>query len=85
MLLENKDNHMETIAVQLVSVSDKELTAKTESNQLITISTAETNKKDRSFWQSLKDIARAKIWVPVTKGTHQLLQYDWLTVAPEMA
>ncbi|KRM76957.1 hypothetical protein FC82_GL000755 [Secundilactobacillus collinoides DSM 20515 = JCM 1123] len=76
---------METIAVQLVSVSDKELTAKTESNQLIKIATTANNKRDRSFWQSLKDIARAKIWVPVTKGTHQLLQYDWLTVAPEMA
>lgn len=79
MLLDEK----ETIAVQLVTVSAGELTAKTEDDQLITIKADKTLRSDKSFWRILKDIAKEKIWVPVTRGTHQLLQYDWL--APTQA
>lgn len=77
MLLENHD--VETIAVQLIDVNGTEMTAKTENNDLIKIETQDQVKKDRSFLQVMKDIAKAKIWLPVTKGTHQLLQYDWLS------
>lgn len=77
MLLENHD--VETIAVQLIDVNGTEMTAKTENNDLIKIETQDRVKKDRSFLQVMKDIAKAKIWLPVTKGTHQLLQYDWLS------
>ncbi|MBT9672535.1 hypothetical protein GPK34_10915 [Secundilactobacillus kimchicus] len=74
MLLDEK----EAIAVQLVKVSAEELTAKTEDNQLITIKADKKQRADKSFWRILKDIAKEKIWVPVTRGTHQLLQDDWL-------
>lgn len=80
MLLENSE--IETIAVQLISVDEAKMTAKTENNQLIEIKPDHVATKDKSFWQSLKDIAKAKIWLPVTKGTHQLLQYDWLSATP---
>ncbi|WP_054699142.1 hypothetical protein [Secundilactobacillus odoratitofui] len=82
MLLDHAE--VETIAVQLVNVSESSMTAKTETNEIIKIKPSETAKKDHSFWQSMKDIAQAKIWLPVTKGTHQLLQYDWLSAMPAM-
>lgn len=80
MLLDNSE--VETIAVQLVDVDESKMTAKTENNKLIQINPSEIAKTDKSFWQSMKDIAKAKIWLPVTKGTHQLLQYDWLSATP---
>lgn len=80
MLLDN--SQIETIAVQLVDVDESKMTAKTENNDLIQIKLSDVTKKDKSFWQSMKDIAKAKIWLPVTKGTHQLLQYDWLSATP---
>lgn len=80
MLLDN--SKVETIAVQLVDVNESKMTAKTENNEMIQIKPSATAKHDKSFWQSMKDIAKAKIWLPVTKGTHQLLQYDWLSATP---
>ncbi|MCH5461708.1 hypothetical protein HC026_03595 [Lactobacillus sp. LC28-10] len=80
MLLDSSE--IETIAVQLVDVNGSNMTAKTENNDLIQIKPNAILKNDKSFWQSMKDIAKAKIWLPVTKGTHQLLQYDWLSATP---
>ncbi|MTV82802.1 hypothetical protein [Secundilactobacillus folii] len=80
MLLDNSE--VETIAVQLVHVDGSKMTAKTENNRVIEIQPGEGEKRDKSFWQSMKDIAKAKIWLPVTKGTHRLLQYDWLSATP---
>lgn len=82
MLLDNSE--IETIAVQLVDVNETQMTAKTENNDLIQIKPSGVTKEDKSFWQSMKDIAKAKIWLPVTKGTHQLLQYDWLSATPSI-
>ncbi|KRN21217.1 hypothetical protein FD14_GL001348 [Secundilactobacillus similis DSM 23365 = JCM 2765] len=74
--------NLETIAVQLVQVTPTVVTAKTETNQIIEIKPAPHDQHDHAFWQSLKDIAQAKIWLPVTKGTHELLQHDWLSTMP---
>ena len=71
-------NENETIAVQLVTVSAEKLTAKTENDVLITIKPDKTLRADKSFWRILKDIAKEKIWVPITRNTHELLAYDWL-------
>lgn len=80
MLLDN--SQIETIAVQLVDVNQSKMTAKTENNEMIQIKPSAVAKSDHSFWQTMKDIAKAKMWLPVTKGTHQLLQYDWLSATP---
>ncbi|GAK47309.1 hypothetical protein LOSG293_040550 [Secundilactobacillus oryzae JCM 18671] len=78
MLIEGAFNQNSTIIpVQLIMVTPQRLMAVTETNQMIEVNVA--NKAcDKTFWESLQDIARNKIWIPITKAGHYLIDTDWI-------
>ncbi|KRN29053.1 hypothetical protein IV38_GL001269 [Lactobacillus selangorensis] len=73
------ENLNDVYDVQLTLVNNYQIQAVTESGQQIEVKPTATQKNDPLFWAAVKDIAKAKIWLPLSKNMHQLLSYDWLS------
>ena len=75
--------NIESVKIKSIESHDKVL-ATTENGQIIELHITEQQKKDRLFWESLINILRAELWLPLQKRTHELLQNDWLTNEPTL-
>lgn len=75
MLIQNQN--IESVKIQRIDRQDR-VFATTESGEMIELHITEQQKKDRLFWESLVNILRAELWLPLKKKTHELLQTDWL-------
>lgn len=51
--------------------------AKTEAGKYVNINLSDQERHDPLFWESITNIAKAKLWVPIGERFHQLLSYDW--------
>ncbi|PWF99775.1 hypothetical protein [Levilactobacillus bambusae] len=78
MLIDDTKHADDIISVRLVTVNKTELTAITEDQQLVTVTIPKKSKQDHLFWQTLKDIAKNEIWVPITKIGHALVNSGWM-------
>ena len=62
---------------QVIKVNNKTITLKTEDNEIITVDRPKSTIKDKLFLETMIDILRSGIWIPVNKKLNQLLRYDW--------
>ncbi len=79
IIMLNQMPAVESVQINRIENHDK-VFATTESGQEIELHITDQQKKDRLFWESLINILRAELWLPLQKRTHELLQNDWLTV-----
>ncbi|MCD2255576.1 hypothetical protein ACNAN0_00540 [Agrilactobacillus fermenti] len=68
------------ITTQLFDINYPNIYALTETGHVVQVKPTAKQKKDPLFWRILEKIKNAKIWIPVSKTKHQLLEDDWLSV-----
>lgn len=83
MLLDSDKKIKNIMNAQIVKVFYPVVIAKSEYGSLIKIKLSKKELTDPLFWASIKNVAQAKLWVPVGKYYHQLLDNDWL-LEPEL-
>ncbi|MBZ4025032.1 hypothetical protein K7E17_04255 [Ligilactobacillus salivarius] len=75
--VEVKINENDIVPAQVIKVNNKTITLKTEDNEIITVDRPKSTIKDKLFLETMIDILRSGIWIPVNKKLNQLLRYDW--------
>ena len=75
--VEVKINENDIVPAQVIKVNNKIITLKTEDNEIITVDRPKSTIKDKLFLETMIDILRSGIWIPVNKKLNQLLRYDW--------
>ena len=75
--VEVKINKNDIVPAQVIKVNNKTITLKTEDNEIITVDRPKSTIKDKLFLETMIDILRSGIWIPVNKKLNQLLRYDW--------
>jgi hypothetical protein len=81
MLLDQDQKIKNIIAAQIVKVFYPFVIAKTEYGELVNLNLSTAEKGDPLFWDSIKRVLESRLWVPVGKKYHQLLDYGWVTPA----
>lgn len=66
------------LEVQLIGHEDNKIKARTSAGKYIFVYPTTEQSNDPLFWKCLKDIINNKLWLPITKQLHQLLDNDWL-------
>jgi len=72
----------EVLTARLVAINANAIMAETESGAYLKILPSQKQRTDPLFWESIRAIVKAKLWVPVSKMKHQLLDTDWLETIP---
>ncbi|KRO16926.1 hypothetical protein [Lacticaseibacillus saniviri] len=75
-------NTSDILTAQLTAIQYPNITAETESGHQILIQTNQKQRKDPLFWESMRAILKAQLWIPVSKQWHQLVATDWLATMP---
>lgn len=75
--VEVKINENDIVPAQVIKVNNKTITLKNEDNEIITVDRPKSTIKDKLFLETMIDILRSGIWIPVNKKLNQLLRYDW--------
>lgn len=71
-------NELDVLTAQLTAVTYPNIQARTDQGTTITVHTSPQQRNDPAFWQSIRAIVKARLWVPVSKRLHQLSDTDWL-------
>lgn len=74
----NDPNMREYLEVQLIGHENNKIKARTRTGEYIFVYPTARQARDPLFWQCLKDIINNKLWLPITKQFHHLLENDWL-------
>lgn len=82
MLLDHDSKIMNVMAAQITKVFYPFVVAKTETGDYLHINLSDKEREDPLFWDELRSILKAKLWVPVGRKYHQLLDNGWLVAAP---
>lgn len=81
MLIDNNP-HIHTITpARITKVAYPNVIAQTEAGSYVNVKLSDQQRQDPLFWESIKNVAKAQLWVPVGERFHQLLSYDWMFVA----
>ncbi|KRM12318.1 hypothetical protein ABTQ33_05090 [Paucilactobacillus suebicus] len=83
MLLDEDAKILNIINAQIVKVFYPFVIAQSEYGEMIKVNLSSNEFNDSLFWDSIYRVFKAKLWVPIGKKYHQLLDNDWLL--PEMA
>ena len=75
-------NTSDVLTARLTAINAATIFAETENGALIKIVPNQKQRTDPLFWESIRAILHAKLWVPVSKMRHQLLDTDWLEALP---
>ncbi|KRL47569.1 hypothetical protein [Lacticaseibacillus manihotivorans] len=75
-------NELDVFTAQLEAINYPNIEAHTETGAEIVIHTNQKQREDPAFWQSIRAILKAQLWVPVSKTWHQLSDSDWLAPSP---
>ncbi|MCK8607401.1 hypothetical protein [Apilactobacillus ozensis] len=78
MLLDDVKNAEPIISAQLKNRGNHQFLVIDENNQTYKLNIDKKYRTDKLFWSSLYSIAKEKLWIPVTKKSHQLISNDWL-------
>ncbi|WP_461240442.1 hypothetical protein [Paucilactobacillus sp. N302-9] len=78
MLLDQDQKIKNIIAAQIVKVFYPYVIAKSENGEFLKINLSANEKQDPLFWDSLTSILSAKLWIPIGKKYHQLLDNGWV-------
>ena len=76
-------NELEVFTVKLETIDYPNIQAHTETGAELVIHTNQKQREDPAFWQSVRAILKAHLWVPVSRYQHELSDSDWL--APKLA
>ncbi|MBD7894802.1 MULTISPECIES: hypothetical protein [Limosilactobacillus] len=79
MTLKETASQPNIVAAKIIAISNKKVTVVTEEGHLLMIPLTKEYRQDKTMLESLKDILRAGIWIPVNKKLRKLFSYDWLT------
>ena len=64
------------VPAQIIGLGTNSITLRTENNEIVKVKQPATAKKDTVFMQTMKDILKSGLWIPVNKKLNQLLHYD---------
>lgn len=78
MLLDQETTITNIVAAQIIKVFYPFVIARTETGAYLQLNLSPTEQNDPLFWDELRSILRAKLWVPIGKHYHQLLDNGWL-------
>lgn len=84
MLLDHDSKMMNIMAAQITKVFYPFVLAQTETGEYLHLNLSDTERDDPLFWDELRSILEAKLWVPVGRKYHQLLDNGWLVSDPSM-
>ena len=77
------DKQTNIVSAQVVDVKSNKITLKTEEDEVIEVARPKSAAYDMLFIQTMKDILKSGIWIPVNKKLKQLLRYDWFETPVE--
>ena len=83
MLLDTDPKIKNITAVQLVKVTYPLVIAKTEDGEFVKVKLSDDQLQDPLFWDTLKNIRKSQLWVPLGRHFDQLLSNDWLMPAAQ--
>lgn len=83
MLLDHDAKMINIVAAQITKVFYPFVVAKTEQGDYLHINLSDKEIEDPLFWDELRSILNAKLWVPVGRKYHQLLDNGWLVSEPK--
>lgn len=78
MLLDSDKKIKNIMNAQIVKVFYPFVIARSEYGSLIKIRLSKKELTDPLFWESIRNVSQERLWVPVGKNYHQLLDNDWL-------
>lgn len=78
MLLDTDPKIKNINAAQIVKVMYPLVIAKTEAGEYVKVKLSDEQMQDPLFWDTLRNIRKSQLWVPLGKHFHQLLSNDWL-------
>lgn len=78
MLLDTDPKIKNISAAQIVKVMYPLVIAKTEAGDYVKVKLSDEQMQDPLFWDTLRNIRKSQLWVPLGKHFHQLLSNDWL-------
>ncbi|KRL98817.1 hypothetical protein [Liquorilactobacillus satsumensis] len=68
----------EIVSVKIIGFKKGQVICKTETDHILLIKEPQAAKKDRIFAETMLDLLKNGLWIPVNKKLKQFLQYDWL-------
>ena len=83
MLLDTDPKIKNIAAAQIVKVTYPLVIAKTEDGEFVKVQISNEQLQDPLFWDTLKNIRKSQLWVPLGRHFHQLLSNDWLMPAAQ--
>ncbi|ANZ62052.1 hypothetical protein [Secundilactobacillus paracollinoides] len=78
MLIDQNKELKNVTAAQIIEVTYPVIKARTETGSLVEVNVSPTEKQDPLFWEEVRSILKAKLWVPMGKKYHQLIDNGWL-------
>ncbi|WEV56629.1 hypothetical protein [Ligilactobacillus acidipiscis] len=85
MLLDQTNKSKNIVAAKIISVFYPRVFVCTEKGDCWTLNLSKKEKSDSLFWEEMKRIYQASLWIPVGKKYHQLLDNGWLAPAQPFA
>ncbi|WP_409022261.1 hypothetical protein ACE83Q_00870 [Dellaglioa sp. P0083] len=76
----NKDNKLisdNIVSAQVIALNNHIITVKTENSEIIKIKQPNSTKNDKIFLETMKDILRSGLWIPVNRVMQIIMRYDW--------
>ena len=65
------------VPAQIIELAPDSITLRTENNEIVKVKQTATSKEDKVFMQTMKDILKSGLWIPVNRKLKQLLHCDW--------
>ena len=78
MLLDQDQKITNIIAAQIIKVFYPYVIAQTENGDYLQLNLSVNEQQDPLFWDEARSILKARLWVPIGRKYHQLLDNGWL-------
>ncbi|AQW21548.1 hypothetical protein PL11_006180 [Lentilactobacillus curieae] len=81
VLLDDKEMSKNITAGQVTKVFYPFVIVKTEEGKTLKINLSKKEKTDSLFWEVMHRILEAKVWIPIGRHYHQILDGGWEATA----
>ncbi|GBG94389.1 hypothetical protein LFYK43_08480 [Ligilactobacillus salitolerans] len=78
MLLDQSSISKNVVAAQITKVFYPHIIVRTETGDYWSLEISEGERSDSVFWEEMRRILKAALWIPVGKKYHQLLDNGWM-------
>lgn len=76
-------NASNIVSAKIIALKKRQIVLKTETGEYIIVDNPKSEKNQRLWRQTMSDIFKNGLWIPVNTKLKQLLTYDWLEPAAE--